>query len=221
MKRTFIFFTLFLVFTFYTVQSQNKLPIVMMAPDISFADDCSDKKKIALAVKNQMADLKKKYSSVINAVSFSILEAITWDALARKNCIEKKVTDAKIKSIANGIKDIPNEVVLIFFSRFGFTPSFAVDTAILYSTHELDNILKDATDKFLISVRNETKMIHSEAIFAVAKFLSKDPQNCETVCALIDQLPGWYKAMGSFDYENVKEVTKTCCLKVEEEGKEN
>ena len=189
MKKTFIFFILFLVFTFCV--AQEKLPIIFLSPDASFEVDCSNthknKNQIEQRCKSYIQETKTKYSSALHPISFRLLEAIIWNNLSIDNCVERSVADAKIKSIADEIKNIPSEDVLIFLTRFGFESSFAVNENLLRTEEEINTLLKDATDEYLQRMKNNIPYMHAEAQFIVAKALAKNKENCQFVCDLTEK----------------------------------
>jgi hypothetical protein len=189
MKKTFIFFILFLVFTFCV--AQEKLPIIFLSPDASFEVDCSNthknKNQIEQRCKNYIQETKTKYSSVLHPISFRLLEAIVWKNLSVDNCVEQSVADAKIKNIADEIKNIPNEEVLIFLTRFGFEPSFAINENLLHTEEEVNTLLEGTTDEYLLMIKNSIPRMHAEALFLVAKSLAKNEENCQSVCDLIEK----------------------------------
>ena len=120
MKRLFIYFACFAFFALGV--AQEKLPIMILSPEISFDTKCSQD-----AADNYVKETKSKYASVFDPVSFQLLDAVVYHQLALSDCLQRNVADAKIKAVANKVKNKPNEDILVFLTRFGFEPSFAVN----------------------------------------------------------------------------------------------
>jgi hypothetical protein len=180
MKQIFIYFACFVFFAFGV--AQEKLPTVFLSPEISFDTNCSQE-----VAENYIKEIKSKYSSVFDAVSFQLLDAVVYHQFALNNCLQRDVADAKIKAIANKVKNKPNEDVLVFLTRFGFEPSFAVNEKLLRTEEAVNTLLEDATDEYLLMIRNGIPYIHADAQCIVAKALAKNKENCQSVCNLIEQ----------------------------------
>ena len=191
MKQTVFFSMLFFVSALCV--AQDKMPILFLSPDASFKADCStnnsskNKSQVEQYCKNYVQEVKTKYSSILNPVSFRLLEAVLWKSLSFNRCIEQSVANAKIKAIADEVKSIPSEETLVFLSHFGFEPSFAVNEKLLRTEDEINKLLEGATDEYLLMMKRSLPYIHAEASFLVAKSLAKNKENCQLVCNLTEQ----------------------------------
>jgi hypothetical protein len=207
MKKSFFVSIIFLVFA--VCKAQDK-PIVFLPPDNSFYNilysiDCSsgiiDKGKIDSVVKDYITTVKIKDSSTINPVSFRLLETLVWKNLTMQKCVEENIANAKIKAIAEEVKNIPSEAVLAFLTRFEFTPAFPIDKSILSTQEEILSFFKNATDEFLLSARNELLSTHVEVLLLVAKTLKK-----AEACPLIKEAEDFSKYL-AFPEAFQKDIT--------------
>jgi hypothetical protein len=200
-----LFILLLFALTFCT--AQGKLPIIYLSPETLPDIDCSQKKIMAI---NYAKEIKKKYYSVFDATSFQLLDAIVWRHLANDGCVQETVADAKIKTIANKVKAIPNEDVLVFLTRFGLKPSFTVNETVLRTKEEIDTLLKDVKDEYLLMIKNSIPYMHADAQLMVARELAKNTKECEQVCSLLKEAEIFFQydetTMGEIDA--LKEMCK-------------